>query len=195
MGLMVGVAFSLLTVIMEAFITPALRMQNIQADIYRADGVYATSEMSMAHIRIIRFESPLFFANLDRFKNSLMEASGIDLKAAKEKQQMVAVVQKNGSAENEADAENIRLNMDGNFNDTKTDVTVLILDCSAISYIDLQGLNALTQLQTDFKIAGIKVILAGCPEKMLKKLDKMGLLESNSDSVFLSVHDAVLHFS
>lgn len=210
MGLVIGVAFSLLTIIIESFIAPALRLQNVHSDIYRPDGCYASDTKysdGVSNVCVVRFEAPLFFANLDRFKNSLMEASGIDLKA--EKERMLKVQHQNGVdekvemkvGENEKgdekeQGETVALNIDGNFNDRKDAATkAVVLDCSGIPYADIQGLNTLKQLHMDFGAVGIKLVLAGCSEKLLAKLENIGFLSEHSDSVFLAVHDAVRQFS
>ena len=150
LGLVIGLLFSLLTVVMDAFVAPAYKLESVQADIYRPDGVYASDGKTNDRVKVIRYEAPLFFANLDQFKSKLFEKSGIDLKAAAANKKENGA--SNGAAlQNGAEGEeSVRLRMDENSNKGGAG-QVLILDCSAISYIDIQSLNGLKQLQGDMK--------------------------------------------
>ena len=67
--------------------------------------------------------------------------------------------------------------------------TLIIMDCSAITYIDLMGLNLLKQLQKLYRKSGVELLLANCDRDLLKKL----ILNDTSvdEFVYPSVQDAV----
>ena len=73
--------------------------------------------------------------------------------------------------------------------DVKQCAGVVILDCSAISYIDLMGLNLIKQMQKQYADVGVVFVLANCNEAMQKKLVINGT--EIGEFVYPSVQDAV----
>lgn len=68
----------------------------------------------------------------------------------------------------------------------------IVLDCSAVSYIDIAGIKMMKQIIEDFKSAKITVLLAGCSSKMIKALEAAGFFETVEKSVcFYEVTDAI----
>ncbi|KAK7488601.1 hypothetical protein BaRGS_00020218, partial [Batillaria attramentaria] len=71
LGLMVGVIFALLTVIIRSQRPYVCLLGQVQGtDLYKDIAIIKAAE-ELEHIKIIRFESALFFANSEYFKNSI----------------------------------------------------------------------------------------------------------------------------
>ena len=68
----------------------------------------------------------------------------------------------------------------------------IILDCSAVGYIDFNGLLTIRQLFEDYRDADIMFLLAGCGKFMLAKLKTSGIYDEWSHHIFPSIIDAVL---
>ncbi|KAK7099212.1 hypothetical protein V1264_003390 [Littorina saxatilis] len=68
----------------------------------------------------------------------------------------------------------------------------LILDCSAMTYIDMSGLDMLQLMVTQFSRAGVEVWLAGVPASTLSTLARAGFGDKvGMEKVFYSVFDAL----
>lgn len=70
----------------------------------------------------------------------------------------------------------------------------LILDCSALSYVDLSGTKVLTSLHTDLlNDRGVTLILANCSEPLIKQLDRCNYFQTFPKAqVYPSIIDAVM---
>lgn len=69
----------------------------------------------------------------------------------------------------------------------------LILDFTALSFIDPSAVIMLKQLITEFNNLNIRVTIAGCSVPVYEVLRKCELVEENINLLFPSVHDAVVH--
>lgn len=75
-----------------------------------------------------------------------------------------------------------------------TTIEYLILDCSALSYVDLSGTKILTSLHNDLMTnRGITLILANCSEPLTKQLDRCNYFQTFPKSqIYPSIIDAVM---
>ncbi|XP_076450508.1 prestin-like [Babylonia areolata] len=68
----------------------------------------------------------------------------------------------------------------------------VIVDCSAMTYIDVAGVDMLTLVVTQFSRVGVDVMLTDVPGPTLGTLQRAGFLEKvGKDKVFFSVMDAL----
>ncbi|XP_076450509.1 prestin-like [Babylonia areolata] len=68
----------------------------------------------------------------------------------------------------------------------------VIVDCSAMTYIDVAGVDMLTLVVTQFSRVGVDVMLTDVPGPTLGTLQRAGFLEkAGKDKVFFSVMDAL----
>lgn len=74
-----------------------------------------------------------------------------------------------------------------------TELKCLILDFSALSYIDPSGSNGLKFLAEEFQRIEIPIYIAGCSGPVYEMLEKCSLLSDKPRlfRVFPTVHDAV----
>ncbi|CAG5136585.1 unnamed protein product, partial [Candidula unifasciata] len=85
LGLLIGVGFALLTVIMRSQRPYSCLLGQVPGtDIYKDMNVYKTAE-EIPNIKIFRFDSALFFANAEFFRSSLYKMT-VDPKELKKKQ-------------------------------------------------------------------------------------------------------------
>lgn len=72
-------------------------------------------------------------------------------------------------------------------------VEFLVVDCSAVSYIDLAGTKLLATLFADLKRGGVSLVLAGCSAHVVEQLDRCGMFDKiPSDNIYPTVLDAVI---
>ncbi|RUS81055.1 hypothetical protein EGW08_011174 [Elysia chlorotica] len=96
--------------------------------------------------RVFYFPSQLFFANAESFKKQLYEQ-----------------VYDPAIAENK----------DPGSDDTQgIDIDTVVLDCSAMTYIDIDGLNMLKAVVIRYNNIGIQVMLARCPHTTMDTLER-----------------------
>ncbi|XP_070200357.1 prestin-like [Littorina saxatilis] len=230
-GLLAGVVFSMVTVLVVSQLAKGTLLgkannEDVIVDLDRK-GVSAPPG-----VKIFRFESALYFASQERFKNQLFslvmnpttsprkdrrekvipdvskvgldnpnkvnldESNGSDLRNSNtqvekpntteqpEKDTTVDAIDnvsfENGKGEEEGEG--------GSF----SRLHHLILDCSAMTYIDMSGLDMLQLMVTQFSRAGVEVWLAGVPASTLSTLARAGFGDKvGMEKVFYSVFDAL----
>lgn len=67
----------------------------------------------------------------------------------------------------------------------------LILDFSAVNYIDTNGVKVLKQIIEDYKSSETFVYVCGAQEAFLKILHNMNLLKEFEAHLFVSIEDAL----
>ena len=75
-----------------------------------------------------------------------------------------------------------------------SDINCIVIDCSAMAYIDTAGICLLKQLKSDYEEVGIKFVLASCNKGLLTKLQLAGIKPGYSKviAVYPTIHDAVI---
>lgn len=69
----------------------------------------------------------------------------------------------------------------------------VVIDCSAISYIDSSGVESLIELVNEMKNVHIEVFLASCQTDVIIMLERSDFFEKVSHPhIYPSVHDAVV---
>ncbi|KAI0213400.1 Sulfate transporter [Lamellibrachia satsuma] len=78
--------------------------------------------------------------------------------------------------------------------DNDIDIKCIIIDCSAMAYIDTAGMCLLKQLRADYEDVGINFVLASCSKGLSTKLHSTGLIPGQSKviKVYPTIHDAVV---
>ncbi|CAL8262148.1 unnamed protein product [Lota lota] len=70
----------------------------------------------------------------------------------------------------------------------------VVLDCSAVLFLDTAGVGALKEVRSDYQELGVRLLLARCSRSVLDTLERGGYGALNPDQeepVFFSVEDAV----
>ncbi|XP_071452003.1 prestin [Hetaerina americana] len=79
---------------------------------------------------------------------------------------------------------------------TKQKLQCIILDFSALSFLDPSGAKALQSLAEEYKQVGIPIMVAGSSGTVYERLKKFGIIgdpDKPSFSLYATVHDAVIH--
>ncbi|XP_037636586.1 sulfate transporter [Sebastes umbrosus] len=162
-------------------------------------------------VAVFRYEAPIYYANQSLFKKSLYKCVGLDpvkemtqlMKFKKKKNKLQEGVPNITSAEtegagkeNEAEAgATITLMLDKKFSGSLRSV---VIDCSAISFLDTAGVNALKEVRKDYAELGVTLVLAQCNTSVLDALERGGYYpdkkkcDGGEDKIlFFTIADAV----
>ncbi|XP_013411873.1 solute carrier family 26 member 6 [Lingula anatina] len=236
-GLMIGVGFSLLTVVFRTqWPYTCLYGRVPHSDIYRDSNIYKTVE-EIPGIKIFHFGSSLYYANAEHFRSKLYAATDCDPALLKAKQ--MKSKEKSEALEKEREKEEkktqkvecipttikkttevngisnrgmiglskevLSLHIEDVQPDDKLPSEVneelppqpaihhIIVDCSAMAFVDAVGIQALKQIVCDYKDIGVQVVFAHCRDELTETVQKNVFLgDQGRDAIYLTVHDAVL---
>lgn len=143
-----------------------------------------------AGVAVLRYEAPIYFANQSLFKKSLYRTLGVD--PAKERLRRVRF-EKKSPADKECAAADSSVNMMAPPSGRRS----VVLDCSAIVFLDSAGVEALKEVRKDYRELGITLVLAQCSPTVLDDLDRCGYFPDkkagSSGEVYFTIADAVHH--
>ncbi|KAJ8046235.1 Prestin [Holothuria leucospilota] len=212
-GLAIGVGFSVFTVVLRS-----QRPNCTTLGQFGETGLYGDVKMyedakQIPGIRIVRIQSPFYFANAAFIKNTLkMDGRKSEEMVNKEENNgeedgvvvsnhnnryttfELEALQSNHTASGNHASNNHR-SVDGpSQHEIQKSVHSIILDFSAVSFVDTVALNTLETIAEDYTSYNIKLCLAECRGTVQEMIFKSGLVKSiDLDQIFLSVHDAVLY--
>ncbi|XP_053575811.1 sulfate transporter-like [Bombina bombina] len=202
-GLLVAVCFSIFCVIIRTQRPRATLLGKVSGtEIYEDQFTY--KELSnIPNVKIFRFDTSLYYANKDYFKNSLYSKTGIN-------PSLVSALQKKAKKKRETEAGQARFSFISRFSIMKTvnkahnqseisephiDIHSLVIDCGALQFIDTVGLSVLKEVRNDYEEIGVQVFLANCNPSVRRMLTDGSYFSKKSDDAeliaFHSVHDAV----
>ncbi|XP_035017777.1 sulfate transporter [Hippoglossus stenolepis] len=155
-------------------------------------------------VAVFRYEAPIYYANQSLFKKSLYNRVGLDpvkekarrlkfikqQKKKKSKQEEAA----NVKSEKQDEAEGtVTLMLD---EESRKNLRSIVIDCSAILFLDTAGVNALKEVRKDYEELGVRVVLAQCNTSVLDTLETGGYYPDTDDGgqkkrIFFTIADAV----
>ncbi|XP_056425866.1 sulfate transporter-like [Hyla sarda] len=202
-GLLVGVCFSMLCVIIRTQRPRATILGHVSGtEIYEDQLKYKELD-NVPNIKIYRFDGSLYYANKDYFKSTLFRKTGVNPSI------VLALQRKAKKKEAEANMQT-KYNFFSKLNVIKTickphepiepsipTITVhsLIIDCGAMQFVDSVGLSVLKEVRNDYEEIGVWVFLANCNPSVRRILHRGEFFSSANNSAcvqaFHSVHDAV----
>uniref|UniRef100_A0A8C6N9B4 STAS domain-containing protein n=1 Tax=Melopsittacus undulatus TaxID=13146 RepID=A0A8C6N9B4_MELUD len=196
-GLLVGIVFSLLCVIVRTQRPRTALLGQIQDTNFYEDDLEYENLSSVPKVKIFRFEAPLYYANKDYFLKSLYRLTNLDpnLEVArrkkyekKEKQHLKKGdhTTANGLGIGETTLQLVT---------KQTDFQALVVDCSSILFLDTTGVNTLKEILKDYKVLNISVLLACCNPSVIDSLKRGGYFGKDfgnmQEMLFYSIHNAV----
>uniref|UniRef100_A0A8C7PK15 STAS domain-containing protein n=1 Tax=Oncorhynchus mykiss TaxID=8022 RepID=A0A8C7PK15_ONCMY len=212
LGLAVGLGIELLTVVFRAQFPRCSVLANITGtDIYKERKDYM-SIYEPQGVKIFRIPSPIFFANIDFFRGKLVGFN--PLRVLRKRNKALRTIRKllkkgelqmtsvsSGESEDESNMEDLDQPTDfkdlpvqvnwnselpANIQVPRVDVHSLILDFSAVSFLDISALKELIRVEVEVYIVASYI---------LKKLHSCMFFddEVKSSMFFLTLHDAMLH--
>ncbi|KAL8577748.1 hypothetical protein ACOMHN_065565 [Nucella lapillus] len=203
-GLLAGVVFSMITVMVIGQLAQG-RLLGKATDEDLLLTVNREGICPVPGVKIFRFESSLYFATEERFRNQLytlvVDPSTLPIyisiqSPTNEKDSAPNSISPHSPLhDSQASPDNqptspILNNARGE--DLEHGTRHVILDCSAMTYIDVSGLDMLKLVMTQFSRVGIEVWLAEVPVGTLGTLERAGFVESlGKERIFYSVMDAL----
>ncbi|KAM4621208.1 sulfate transporter [Polymixia lowei] len=165
-------------------------------------------------VTVFRYEAPIYYANQSLFKTSFYRKVGLDpveerarrrkLEKKKRKQQEDAAPPERSKERGVMDKEDktelgatkiLMPNENGS-----ASLRSVVIDCSAVLFLDTAGVNALKEVRKDYHDLGVTVLLARCNTSALDSLERGGYYpEDNARKeegrenrmVFFTIDDAV----
>lgn len=145
-GVCIGILMAALGfMVNNQFIKGDLVVRSVREDLFVA-GLGRAWTRHLEKTRIFYFPSQLFFANAESFKNQVFEQVFDPMEVHNRSPDASSC----GSA----------------------DIQYLILDCSAMTYIDIDGLNMLKMVVIRYHNVGVQVMLARCPHTTMATLER-----------------------
>ncbi|XP_062990993.1 chloride anion exchanger [Elgaria multicarinata webbii] len=233
-GLAAGLGFELLTVVFRAQFPKCTLLANIgRSDIYRNRKDY-TDIYEPEGVKIFRCPSPIFFANIEFFKDKLTAAVGFKpLRVLRKRNKALRKIRRmlknrelqvtpegflctvNGLSDSDEELDNNRIeeldqpldtkglpmqidwnsNLPPNITVPRVDIHSIILDFSAVSFLDVSAMRVLKETLKEFIRIDVDVYIVGAHDGLLNKLEICGFFddEIKPSMFFLTVHDAVLY--
>ncbi|XP_054842403.1 sulfate anion transporter 1 isoform X2 [Eublepharis macularius] len=190
MGLLVGVVFSMLCIVGRTQHPHAALLGQIGNTVFYEDNEEYKNLLPVPKVKIFRFEAPLYYANKDFFLKCLHKRTGLDpaVEIAKRKKAERKGQQRleRGSGQEE---------MTPCLLPKHSDFQAIVIDCSAISFVDTAGVSTLKDTHKDHQELQITVLLACCNPTVIDSLERGGYLgNENKDMhelLFHSIHSAI----
>uniref|UniRef100_A0A673L9D5 Chloride anion exchanger-like n=1 Tax=Sinocyclocheilus rhinocerous TaxID=307959 RepID=A0A673L9D5_9TELE len=219
LGLAVGLGLELLTVVFRAQFPRCCVLANISGtDIYRDRKDYVNI-YEPEGVKIFRIPSPIFFANIDFFRDKLKDAVGFNpLRILRKRNKAVKKIKKmikkgeltltSVQSEEESNMEDldkptdysdlpIQVNwnteLPANIRVPPVNIHSLILDFSAVSFLDISALKGLKAALKEFLRVNVDVYIVGCDPYIIEKLRNCKFFddEIKTSIFFLTIHDAI----
>ncbi|KAL3878617.1 hypothetical protein ACJMK2_030951 [Sinanodonta woodiana] len=209
-GLIIGLGFSIFTVVIRTQRAVVSPMSVIgQTKVYRDPNKYSKVNLKPG-IKIVGFNSPLYFANGDIFVTKLQRITGV--KPEKIRKQLRRMAMKNlvsievnspaeentsgTTAEPTLDAPNSAVVNENVIKPTPIRADIcpvhhIVIDFSSVPFIDSVGVKVLKQVFEEYSTIDIKVFLACIADDVWSILDTTKFLEKYSDNIFTTLDDAV----
>ncbi|KAF1541842.1 Chloride anion exchanger, partial [Eudyptes schlegeli] len=233
-GLATAVAFQLLTVVIRSQIPSCTVLVNVgRSNIYRNRKDY-TDIYEPEGVKIFRCSSPIFFANIEFFREKLITAVGFNpLRVLRKRNKALRKIRKmlkkgelqvtpkglicmaNHTHESDEELDNNRIeeldqptsmtdlpiqidwgaDLPPGITVPRVDIHSIILDFSAVSFLDFSAMRVLQKTLKEFVRIDIDIYIAGAHEGFLDKLERCAFFdeEIKPSMFFLTIHDAVLH--
>ncbi|XP_056093272.1 solute carrier family 26 member 3 [Rhinichthys klamathensis goyatoka] len=231
LGLAVGLGAELFTVVCRTQFPRCSVLANITGtDIYRDRKDYI-SISEPDGVKIFKIPSPIFFANIDFFRDKLVQAVGFSpLRVLKKRNKALRKIRKmlrNGelevsdrglkvrqpsitTSEDDSNMESLdqptdfsglpvqvnwNTELPANISVPPVNMHSLVLDFSAVSFLDISALKSLKMMLKEFIRIEVDVYIVSCDVYIMEKLNQCTFFDDEiKTSIFYpTLHDAVLH--
>ncbi|XP_054480717.1 solute carrier family 26 member 3 [Anoplopoma fimbria] len=216
LGLAVGLGVELLTVVFRTQFPRCSVLANIPGtDLYkdRKDYMHIFEPNG---VKIFRIPSPIFFANIEFFRDKLIEAVGFNplrvlrkrnkalrkiKKLLQKKDDVTESCMKMEELDHPSDLKELPFQVDWraelplNVNVPRVDLHSLILDFSAVSFLDISAMKGLKTALKEFIRVDVDVYIVSCDACILEKLHSCMFFDYEivTSMFFPTLHDAMLH--
>ncbi|PAA63728.1 hypothetical protein BOX15_Mlig022511g2 [Macrostomum lignano] len=201
-GLIIGVAFSLLTIVFRSQWPYACVLGRIpHTDIYKNLAV-TPDACEIDGVKIFRYEGSLYFASADHFRDSLYRLTGCNprqlalkrLAYNRNLRQLRVTVEEAMPALHGAGGRGGGGGVTVDYGALRPSASLhhVILDFSCCSFIDSVGIRMLNRVLADYSEAGVTVYLSNTRAAVRFMLSKPGASQVNPARLYLTNHDAVV---
>ena len=206
-GLAIGIAVAVMMPgIHSMFLAKGAILGKVpHTELYAPIKAYKQPLTQLPGICIYRFEYPLFYITAEKFKRGLfMMASKPEVPISSPANEHDKAVQFPESPPDEAYSETLLRNMssldviDIEAHDTvvekkkkPTTLKLIILDLTAVTYLDIIAINMLKAVAGEYKKVDIKLAMVTTVQDVLLKCKKTGIAASMG--IYPSIEDAVVH--
>ncbi|XP_045677342.1 sulfate transporter [Phyllostomus hastatus] len=186
-GLLIGVCFSMFCVILRTQKPKSSLLGLVEeSDVFESMSAYKNLQAKPG-IKIFRFVAPLYYINKECFKSALYKKTlnpilvkAAQKKAAKRKTKKEAVSL--GATQDEVSVQ---------LSHNPLELHTIVIDCSAIQFLDTAGIHTLKEVRRDYEAIGIQVLLAQCNPSVRDSLARGQYCQKEDENLFYSVHEAI----
>ncbi|XP_024594024.1 sulfate transporter [Neophocaena asiaeorientalis asiaeorientalis] len=187
-GLLVGVCFSLFCVILRTQ-KPETSLLGVveESEIFESMSAYKNLQ-AKSGIKIFRFVAPLYYINKEYFKSSLYKKTlnPVLVKAAQKKAVKKKIKKETATLSGIRDEVSVQLSHD------PLEFHTIVVDCSAIQFLDTAGIHTLKEVRRDYEAIGIQVLLAQCNPSVRDSLARGEYCKKEEENLlFYSVYEAM----
>uniref|UniRef100_A0A4W6E9D1 STAS domain-containing protein n=1 Tax=Lates calcarifer TaxID=8187 RepID=A0A4W6E9D1_LATCA len=157
-------------------------------------------------VKIFRIPSPIFFANIEFFRDKGTRPSGksrnnIKLLQTQDKENMIESYMNMEELDQPTDLKGFPFQMDwnaelpSNVDVPRVDLHSLILDFSAVSFLDISAMKGLKMALKEFIRIDVDVYIVACDVYIVEKLHMCMFFDDEilTSMFFPTLHDAMLH--
>ncbi|CAC5369649.1 unnamed protein product [Mytilus coruscus] len=190
-ALYVGVQLCLLTVVVQSQKSSSYTIGKVEQEDRLLDHKTHYVPLSNPKIAIFRMESSLYFATAEKFIKELYKAT-FNPKAYRKQPDLNVEIIINQSQNNGNNDKGISLSKINHENEIPVvPLTHIIIDCSSVNYIDMNGKKALIQINSEYKHVGVIVMFGNCTNFMKTFTEKSDLSEEiDMKNVYADILDA-----
>ncbi|ELK17261.1 Sulfate transporter [Pteropus alecto] len=138
-------------------------------------------------IKIFRFVAPLYYINKECFKSALYKntLNPILVKAAQKKAAKRKIKKETVTLSGIQDEVSVQLSHE------PLELHTIVIDCSAIQFLDTAGIRTLQEVRRDYEAIGIQVLLAQCNPSVRHSLARGEYCKKEDENLFYSIHEAM----
>lgn len=189
-GLIIGILFSLITILFRSqYPDTCLLGQLPGTELYRSIDKYPNVQ-EIPGVKIFHFGVSIYFGNREYFRTQIFNLTSKHEKLPGEKDLMIYKNSKNDKPKLIGSNEQLTFSTSFKKDDL---LKLVIIDLSAVGYMDSGGVATLVQVIKEFALNDIDVYLASAQEHVLENLENQGFFKTFSEeNIFPTIHDAVL---
>ncbi|XP_069892482.1 sulfate transporter [Dipodomys merriami] len=187
-GLLIGVCFSMFCVILRTQ-RPKISLLGLveESEIFECMTDYKNLQTKPG-IKVFRFIAPLYYINKESFKSALYKKTlnPVLVKSAQKKAAKRKVKEETVTLSGIQDEVSVQLSHDA------VELHTVVIDCSAIQFLDTAGIQTLKEVRRDYEAIGIQVLLAQCNPSVRDSLVRGEYFKEDEENLlFYSVYKAV----
>ncbi|XP_006863934.1 PREDICTED: sulfate transporter [Chrysochloris asiatica] len=188
-GLFTGVCFSMFCVILRTQKPKSSLLGLVEdSEVFESMSAYQNLQTKPG-IKIFRFVAPLYYINKECFKSALYKKTlnPVLIKAAQKKAAKRKIKEETVTFNGIQDEVSTHLSCD------PLELHTIIIDCSAIQFLDTAGIHTLKEVRRDYEAIGIQLLLAQCNPSVKESLARGEYCKKEEENLlFYSVYEAMV---